>query len=277
MEKRIRPEIKHRGMEEDDIAHFEGRLDKLLNSFQERPENLARFDRATEVAITADALGEPDELSIQYLQLALSLGVAHFVSALALPVTYELEYLGQHYPYAIGRTNYSTDPTSWLSVFSLALILRDHQALAILCQVSTDAMRQAETETDEAAYSYVDFLKGLLDPDSDIGELLFNALDATSGPDISAARDRYLTYNQVPLLSLYRCFLSDDEAEFKEKLQEALELHKTYWADDPMERAGWISLELVALLSLVHDNKDWRLDIESDYIPAWLCSGQYVL
>jgi len=269
MTKRIRAEIKNPKMIGRKISCFENDLDDMLQSLVERPQNLSEFVGTLSVAVVADALGENDELTIQYLQLALQLGVANFISSLELESDFGVDYLGTKYPYALKSSKSYIDADSWLTVVYLAIILRNQNALNIMCNIPTDALREADSMPTESSYHLVDFMKGLFDSRVDIGGLLIDAMESMK--DTS-----YMLNIRSPLLSLYRCFLSNDSEEFDEKLDEALASHKEFWADDLFDVDGWVSMELLAVLSVAKDNKKWSLSTQSDYIPSWLVSGELV-
>ena len=272
MSKRVRSEIKHPEIIRMGVEAYEKRLDRLLTSFVERPSNLSRFSNSRQAAVEVDALGENDELTIQYMQLSLQLGVAHFISALELPAEFGVDYLGKKYPYAVKRSTSHVGANAWLKVVYMAIILRNANALQIMCTIPTEILREADTKSPESTYRLVDFMKGLFNSDVDIGELLISAMESLEDID-------YMSDIRSPLLSLYRCFLSNDPEEFNEKLDEALASHKEFWADNPEnynDVDGWVSMELLAVLSLAKDNKKWKLSAQSDYIPSWLASGELV-
>ncbi|WP_036800703.1 hypothetical protein [Photobacterium marinum] len=100
MNKRVRKEIKFPDLVGRRITRHEEKRDFLLSSLVTRPDLLTEFNNVLNTAIAADGLGERDELTVQYFQLALELGVAHFISAFELPVDYEVTYLGTTYPYS---------------------------------------------------------------------------------------------------------------------------------------------------------------------------------
>ena len=272
MSKRVRSEIKHPEIIRMGVEAYEKRLDRLLTSFVERPSNLSRFPNSRRAAVEVDALGENDELTIQYMQLSLQLGVAHFISALELTCDFGVDYLGKKYPYALKASQSYIDANSWLSNAYMAIVLRNENALRILCSITTDALREADSSPPESSYHLVDFMKGLFNSDADIGELLISAMESLEDID-------YMSDIRSPLLSLYRCFLSNDQNEFNQKLDEALVFHKEFWADNTEnyhDVDGWVSMELLAVLSLANDNKKWSLSAQSDYIPSWLVSGELV-
>lgn len=122
----------------------------------------------------------------------------------------------------------------------------------------------------ESSYHLVDFMKGLFDSNVDIGDLLIDAMESMKDTN-------YMLNIRSPLLSLYRCFLSNDSEEFDEKLDEALASHKEFWADDLFDVDGWVSMELLAVLSLANDNKKWSLSAQSDYIPLLVSIGRACL
>jgi hypothetical protein len=269
MSKRMRTEVKHPEIVKMDIDDFEEDIDYVLHSFTERPENLTEFRGALRVAVVADALGENDELTIQYMQLSLQLGVAHFISALELPFDFGVDYLGKKYSYTIKRSTSHVGASAWLKVVYMAIVLRNANTIQIMCSIPTESLREADTKTPESSYRLVDFMKGLFDSDVDIGELLIAAMESLEDID-------YMSDIRGPLLSLYRCFLSNDQKEFNQKLDEALTSHKEFWADDLFDVDGWVSMELLAVLSLAKDNKKWSLSAQSDYTPSWLVSGELV-
>ncbi|ELR64581.1 hypothetical protein C942_02394 [Photobacterium marinum] len=137
-------------------------------------------------------------------------------------------------------------------------------------------MADAHVHSDETDFTFVDFIKGLFSPEADIGLLLVKAMEATDPEGMHPERADYILNTRVPLLALYRCFLSDEQEEFAEKLDEALKSHEDWWSNDASDPEGWISLELVAVLALAYMNKGWTVPVESDYIPQWLVTGKYL-
>ena len=183
MTKRVRDEIKNPKIIGRRISSFESDLDGVLQSLVERPQNLSEFIDTLSVSVVADALGENDELTIQYMQLSLQLGVAHFISALELPVEFGVDYLGKKYPYAIKRSTSHVGANAWLKVVYMAIILRNANALQIMCSIPTEILREADTKSLESTYRLVDFMTGLFNSDVEIGELLISAMESLEGID----------------------------------------------------------------------------------------------
>ncbi|NJO78629.1 MAG: immunity 49 family protein [Cyanobacteria bacterium RM1_2_2] len=273
-----RHKLKNLNMIQMIIDDFESQVSNLLLSLEQRPQNLAiAYKEALEQAVYAFVLGKQKEEIIEYLSLSLQLGVAHFSSALELPEIFPIQFRGQTYSYSHERSTAFISPIDWSKIFHLAIVLRNGHAIKFLSGISTDALREANVKEDEVDYLYVDFLKGLFNKEVNIGELLIQVMDATDPERLPERRYDFILYIRVPELVLYRCFLSNKEAEFNQKLVEALELHKEFWTKTPeksFDSDGLLSLPLLAVAALAFHNKIFRLTAQSDYLPMWLVKGE---
>lgn len=272
MPKRIRPEIKFPEISKTIISAFESTLEGVLASLQHRGDKLCNFNGAWETAILLDAIGEDHERTVRYMNLALHMGVAHFVSALELPEEFDLVYEGSSYPYVIEAAKAYVDPESWLTIVYLAIVLREADALRILCRIPTAALRGGNSISPESAYHLVDLMKGLFDRSADIGNLLKTAMEHIDTSD-------YMVDIRLALLGLYGSYFSDDEAEYREELERALDSHRAFWTateEKKFDYNGWISLELLSTSAIAWDNKGWKLHVESDYVPHWLANGELI-
>jgi Immunity protein 49 len=73
-------------------------------------------------------------------------------------------------------------------------------------------------------------------------------------------------------LRLIQFILEGNAAEFQKGLYEALVDHKQYWSHKERQFApeGWISLPLAATCAVAMDTKQFKIEVESPYIPSWL-------
>jgi len=277
-----RHELKNLSMMERNLERFEStRVLRMLSFLEEVPDNLGSAYRdVLGHANRAIVLGKPKELIVEYLFLALQLGVAYFVSALDLPVDYSITFRGKNYPYGRKRCRAYVGPNSWSKLFYLGAILRVDKALAILKKIPTSVMRESEVIGNEVDFLIVDFLQGLFTKDlggKTIGDLLVDAMDATDPEKLPERRHDYILNIKVPELNLYTFQLSDDEEGFNSHLAQGLDWHQYFWShpDRAYDPEGWISLPLLAASTLAFHNKNFRIAHNSDYLPLWLVYGEF--
>jgi hypothetical protein len=261
------------------LDNFEARIGNILISLEQRPQNLSTaYIEAFKQAAYASSLCKPKAEIIEYLNLSLQLGVAHFSSAFELPESFPIQFRGQTYLYSHKHSTVFISPTDWSKLFHLAVILRNRDAIEFLAGIPTEALREANIKEEEVDYLYVDFLKGLFNREVNIGELLIKAMNSTNPENLPERRHDFILYIRVPELVLYRCFLSNNEAEFNQKLVEALELHREFWTKTPeksFNSDGLLSLPLLTVTALALHNKNFQLAVESDYLPIWLAQSDF--
>ncbi len=160
----------------------------------------------------------------------------------------------------------------WLNAFWLAIVCRDQERMTQLCDFPVDRLREAEGETDEFVYLWVDTLQAYWLRRPGVAEKLTATIQA-SYPDVATLmpKDRLEQLVYQPI-NLFHRFLTEDRAGFDGALVEALELHKRYWtadADRAKKTAGRIALGPLAITCFAYDG-EFPIDVESGYIPTQL-------
>ena len=260
------------------LDNFYAELENNLNAFQERPQNLGFFFEEVMKNIGyATAIGKSNDELIDLYQLANELGTAIFVSYAGVDGAQAISFKGKKYSFEVKLSTAYVDCLTWNKSFYLAIILRDKEKINTLRSVPGEVFRNADVKGDEFDYKFIDFMKGLYDQNVNIGNLLIETMDASDPGDLPESRHDYVLEIKVPELTLYRCFLSNEPEEFNEKLEKALNDHKYYWSkkDRALDSKGWISLPITAACVVAFGSKDFPINVESDYLPAWLVEGDF--
>ncbi|MEL0633681.1 immunity 49 family protein [Pseudoalteromonas carrageenovora] len=161
-------------------------------------------------------------------------------------------------------------------VFYAAITLRDKKAIEQLIQVPKSVFDNANISADAFDTALINLMKGLFEPEANMGDLLEAALIAADPNAIASGRRSYVQNILLPLLPVYRCiYTTNAQDEFNEAMVEALEAHKKYWKKDKREQQGWISLLLIAAASHAYDLKGYQLTVETDYIPVFLVKNDF--
>jgi hypothetical protein len=147
----------------------------------------------------------------------------------------------------------------------------------ILCSIPNFVFENANLKPNAFDLAFVNVTKGLFDSTVDIGKLLIATMELFDNNLIDKDRFIYTSKILFPQLPLYRCILSNLEDEFNEKLLEAVLYHKEFWGSKKLEEdsEGWISLPMIAACVVAHDNKDFNITVETDYIPMWLVKKEF--
>jgi hypothetical protein len=174
-------------------------------------------------------------------------------------------------------TSAYVDTDTWLNAYFGAVVARDNAGIKTLCAVPESMHVQANLKPDPFDLAFVRALKGLYDPDTNIGQLLVDAMEASDPGKLNRDRRAYATHVLYPQLPVYRCMLSSDQAELNEKLEQAVLEHKEFWSskDRKYSPEGWISLPLIAASATAFDTKQFGMTFETDYIPDWLAKGEF--
>ncbi|MCH1925091.1 immunity 49 family protein [Shewanella sp. C32] len=262
----------------DKIDSYNDLFVRTINpSFKDgNPALGSHFKSTFDTFCVAAAAGWYPKQKVQhYLCLAKDIGIARFKQRLVEPDRPFLTPLdGDLVELCGSETCDYTDSNTWLNTYYCALLMRDIEAINSLAQVTPEIFAQATIPSDGFDLAFVALLKGIFQQDSDIVYLLRTAL--ISEVDGTPEREKLANHLLEPLLPVIRCiFTPDADAEFNEKMQEAVQMHKQYWKDDKSAPEGWIALPLTALAALAKARNGWQLDFETDYIPQWLVDGDF--
>lgn len=277
MSKIDRHELKHLQALEGNLDHYLSRVEKSLTSLGTRPDNIAmKLHDSINAMNTAIVVGKEPELVVKIMRLALSYGIANYQSILENE-NFVIHFEGNDYPIAAKKRTAYVGCSTWTRVFSLAVMLRDPEAIEFLKTISPELLKTDNIKDDPVDHSRVEFLKGVYDPDADIGDLLLKVYDDADMSKISADRSEYIHQILLPEMSVYRCIFSGLKEEFNEKLESAIQDHKKFWGvgDNPYDYDGWTSMRLLAAAVIAQGGRGMKVEVISDYIPSWIVNGDF--
>jgi len=233
----------------------------------------SHFDAAT-MALLGD---RTKTCVLRYLNIAKDCGRYHWqLSHLPEQLEIELVVDGLLFVFETKATRSYQDFDFWLKCFTLALILRDKPAQQELQAFSETVFDNVEVESDPFDRALFAFIKGMFSADADKSALLQAALTASAPEYLTELRQAYAYQILLPLLEIAAAILSPNgEMGYHAAMQKACESHKQYWLQQPMAKGGWCSLPLTAFAALAFDQRGWRTNIDSDYIPDWLVTGDF--
>lgn len=163
----------------------------------------------------------------------------------------------------------SADPGNWLTAFWLAVVCRDQQRLAQLCEIPLEQLRAPEGAYDEYIYHWVDVLQTYWLRRPGLVDKLVATIEA-SDPSVSRITPRDMLQGLLyPPINLFYHFVRKDEEGFSPALADALKLHKVYWTMDEeraADTAGSFALGPLAVACLAYDG-GFTIDVESEYLP----------
>jgi hypothetical protein len=260
----------------DKFDYFTGKLHLLSEILKRKPENAGTLFTQSRNAIGDGIVAKQSKKDIlNLLSVSTDLGINHFRNAMNSHEV-ELKMGNEIFSVTTVRDNLSyTDPVYWTKYFYTALLSRDRKAIDELISIPEDFMRKAQIAYDEVDFAIVRFLKGLYQPTAKLGNLLQEALILSDPDEHDADRFDYLMYLKVPELNLYLLAFSNDNEGFNEALFEALENHKKFWSkkDNKNYAEGWISFPILCACLIAVNSKKYTIDVESDYLPMWLITG----
>lgn len=224
-------------------------------------------------AVLADV---PHQKIVRYLQHIKEFGCANFAFACRQGETFDVTINNDTFALTGGPAGAYLHTDVWEKVFYSAVTLRDKKAIEQLLQVPQSVFDNANLKADAFDTALINLMKGLFEPEANMGDLLEAALIEADPSAIASGRRRYVQHILLPLLPVYRCiYTANAQDEFNEAMVEALEAHKKYWKKDERERQGWISLPLMAAASHAYDLKGYQLTVETDYIPSFLVKNDF--
>ncbi|MEL0633685.1 immunity 49 family protein [Pseudoalteromonas carrageenovora] len=271
----------------------ETRMDFLLEDINEYEEllligiNTIKTQNAQDVLggsiqNAINAFGEavlaevPHQQIVRYLQHIKEFGSANFAFACRQGETFDVTINNDTFGLTGGPAGAYLHTDVWEKVFYAAVTLRDKKAIEQLIQVPKSVFDNANISADAFDTALINLMKGLFEPEANMGDLLEAALIAADPNAIASGRRRYVQHILLPLLPVYRCiYTTNAQDEFNEAMVEALEAHKKYWKKDKMEQQGWISLPLIAAASHAYDLKGYQLTVKTDYIPDFLVKNDF--
>ena len=258
----------------EDINEFEERVPNKISTIKTK-NSQGVLGGSIQDAI--NAFGEavlaelPHQQIVRYLQHIKEFGCANFAFVCRQGETFDVTINNDTFALTGGPAGAYLHTDVWEKVFYAAVTLRDKKAIEQLIQVPQRVFDNANLKADGFDTALINLMKGLFEPEANMGDLLEAALIAADPNAIASGRRSYVQHILLPLMPVYRCiYTANAQDEFNEAMVEALEAHKKYWKKDKREQQGWISLPLIAAASHAYDLKGYKLTVETDYIPDFL-------
>ena len=240
----------------------------------------------------SQTLGHPRNEVFTFLYYAHQLGIAMFKLA-ANPGKDVVVRFGDTDVSAIGKeTRDYVHPAYWIKVYRLAIILRDNKTYKFLQSIDNTVLLKTNVTTDSFDIAFVNFLKNIKNHNYNIRDkYLYEALKhvdnpnfvntsfvATSDIEKSIDKDRLHLIQAIfkPVLLIYQKIFSSDNEGMNDLIVSYLNNYKNFVINNKYQsNAGfWLARDLLAALAFAHD-QGMRIDVESDYIPAWLYKGEF--
>ena len=260
-----------------DINRFEKRIPRKINTIKNKnsDEVLGGSIQDALHAFADSVLAQLDHSNqLRYLKLLKEFGTANFEFVMRVDEIFPVTIDGEAFELTGARKTDFVDTGHWEKAFYSAVILRDRSAIRSLRDVDEIVFLNANLKCNTFDLALVNILQNLFTAGADMGDLLEKALLADDPDD---DRLPYSYHILLPLIAVYRCiFTPDAEAEFNSEMRDALEKHKAFWKKDSYKKQGWISLPLIAAAAFAYDRKGYKLDFETDYIPNWLVTGEFL-
>lgn len=260
----------------EQIANFEQQwADYKLEGVRNNPVECISYNINLALEVFSDSLSAqlPEKDALKHLRLLKDLGVANFVSSMNDGKTISLPFGDARLEIVGEATTAYMNTDTWLKAYYAAIVIRDRNAIDILCKVPEEIFLGANIKPDEFDLAFVRASKGLFDPAVNIGQLLVDAMEASAEEKISEPRLGYAWSLILPVLMLYRFAVDGDkDGEFNEKFEYALEQHRGYWQTEEKKHksVGWKSLPLMAAAVLVFDNKGLKMPNDNELVPRWV-------
>jgi hypothetical protein len=263
----------------NDVSQYTESCADILKAIKDRPgENLGPEFREALGVFSLSVVGHLEKKQALHILSKLnSIGIANFEFGMKPGEKFTVNLDGESFEITGQPVTAYMDTDTWLNAFFSAVVSRNGSGIRTLCQVPEPIHKNANLKPDHFDLAFVRAMKGLYNPDENIGQLLVDAMEASDPEAIDKDRIDYASSILLPQLPLYRCILSSDQEEFNEKLGQAVLRHKDYWGSKERKRSkeGWIALPLVAAGSMAFDNKRFEMTFETDYLPSWLVRGEF--
>lgn len=251
------------------------RTEKLIAASLENlahvPDNLgAAFDDAKALLGLRRALARTDEDAFEALQLIRDLGVALFQRAgVDRRDNVTLRIAGADYEVP-GGNSYRNSGPRWGDAVGAAMTLRDEQALERLCAFDT---RFWGGSYDEYHDRYAQAIMAYVSGTGDWSERLAVATLLAENAEHFRERGRRLG---VPIIALAGAVMAGDKGVFNQQLGDGLTWYRKLFNRKPdnADAGGVIPLRYLGWCARAHD-AGFPIEVESDYIPAWMVRGTF--
>jgi hypothetical protein len=235
-------------------------------------------------------LGYSKEIQFFFLYYAHQLGIAMFKLA-ANPGKDVVVKFGDTDVSAIGKeTRDYVHPGYWTMVYQLTMILRDNEGYRFLKTVKKEMMLKAKLTANTYDIAEINLFKNLYNEKERI-RLLFEAFKQADTPfyvktgfiseetiinTLDEGRFNVIQLLFKPILYIYQKIFENDNIGLNKLIEDYLINYKKSIIKRERESDSyyWLAYPLLPALAFAHD-QGMRIDVESDYIPAWLYKGEF--
>ncbi len=269
-----RTDIPNSGMVKLMHQSFLTNLDDDLNSFKSRPENIGYlFKEILKNIGYCSFLPDHKEGLKVLIELAAEIGTANFISSTKMDIDFDIKYKDKIYPFSRKKMDTYTSVVFWWRAFHVSIIANRMDCIEILKQVPKEVLKTAQVKGNEVDFKMIEFYKGLFSKTINIGDKLIEVFEVlNSASEIPSYSQKFIDMIQVNELLIYKAIFSSDNSMFNNNLYKGLSDHKKYWDLPENELSGesFISYPLLSAIIVGINNRDLKLDINSDYIPDFL-------
>ena len=259
------------------ISSYKETYTSVLNrGLEEAPVNVLPMlaDESMRLIMPELYLHGPTPLVKLCLKRAQQASTAHFQLLMQAGKPVEIELDEQKMSIVGVNRGVHTDANYWFKAIALAIIQRNRVAINSLCEVTDELHKTDELGSDEFDNELARVYKVIF-AGGNLAEQMVKAA-ALFVPD-SFDKDRFIYTSQIlwPQVSILRTiFTGDAEAEFNQKMEEALLLSRKYWLETSSTHwEGSFPIFLIALTILAKDHAGYLLTVPNEYIPDWVVNG----
>jgi hypothetical protein len=256
----------------------DGVIDSLFDIIKENPDQLgALYSECLRAFGYAFVVDENFSKARSLFSIAQKSIVAHFQLA-GFPDKKIIIHLGDRIFNLNGyKAADNINTADWRTALSMSVILKDNKGIEHLLQVSESVLRLSEVKGDEFNFKYVEFLKSLWDPNKrkDTESLLLEVYDLIEKKNIKIQSHDLVLRLIYPQLAMYTAIISDNHAEFNNRLYQALDLWKGFCEEmNPNSPLNFFNFTLTSITTLAHARKI-PIEVESDYMPKEMIEGTW--
>ena len=163
----------------------------------------------------------------------------------------------------------------WFKGLFYSIILRDAEAQLVFLNYPLDVLLNANGNSEEFHFIYMDFLKLFLSRDKRAGQRFVDTFEATMFKNLKD-KEYYPTVQgkYVPELDLFESLMLKDVPKFNERLFHALSEHKKVAEEMPNNVLFFVNIRLTGICALAYD-RGMPIEVESPYIPKWMIKGNF--
>ncbi|WP_245239171.1 immunity 49 family protein [Streptomyces sp. MZ04] len=167
------------------------------------------------------------------------------------------------------------DARAWLDALYVAIVCRQRDRIARLCQVPLETLRQDDS-VDAYVLHWIDTLQIYFSdrPMDDLVESLRATMETSMPGAVTHAPTDFVNQVDYQPVALFHRLITRDHAAFAEALAEARTDHARYWGESAAPRAQ-VALGLLAMASLAYDY-EFPMDAEQPYLPRYLLNRERI-